>query len=75
VPELETSVFVIPRTFVKNGLDRYVVLNRIAKSVIEGWRGEHVEFVFTRAGRPIARERWWHVFYELADAPMCSARR
>ena len=55
VPELETSVFVIPRTFVKNGLDRYVVLNRIAKCVIEGCRGEHAEFVFTRAGRPIAR--------------------
>jgi integrase len=30
VPELDTSVFVIPRSFVKNGLDRYVVLNRVA---------------------------------------------
>ena len=36
----------------KNGLDRYVVLNRIAKSVIEGCRGEHAEFVFTRDGSP-----------------------
>jgi integrase len=35
VPELDTSVFVIPRAYMKNGLDRYVVLNRIAKSVIE----------------------------------------
>ncbi len=34
MPELDTSVFVIPRSYVKNGLDRYVVLNRIAKSVI-----------------------------------------
>jgi hypothetical protein len=34
VPELDTSIFVIPRSFVKNGLDRYVVLNRIAKSLI-----------------------------------------
>jgi integrase len=55
VPELETSVFVIPRTYVKNGLDRYVLLNRIAKSVIEGCRGEHPESVFTRSGRPVAR--------------------
>jgi hypothetical protein len=55
VPELETSVFVIPRDYVKNGLDRFVVLNRIAKSVIDGCRGEHSEFVFTRRGKPIAR--------------------
>jgi hypothetical protein len=32
VSELDTSVFIIPRSYVKNGLDRYVVLNRIAKS-------------------------------------------
>jgi integrase len=55
VPELDTSVFVVPRAFVKNGLDRYVVLNRIARSVIDGCRGEHPEFVFTRAGQPITR--------------------
>jgi len=47
VPELETSLFIIPRDQVKNGLERFVVLNRIAKSVIEGCRGEHQEFVFT----------------------------
>lgn len=55
VPELGTSVFVVARAFVKNGLDRYVVLNRIAKSVIDGCRGEHPEFVFTRRGKPITR--------------------
>jgi integrase len=54
VSELETSVFVIPRDFVKNGLDRYVVLNRVARSVIENCRGEHPEFVFTRDGNPVA---------------------
>lgn len=47
VPELETSVFVVPRAHVKNGMERVVVLNRIARSVIEGCRGEHPEFVFT----------------------------
>ena len=57
VPELgdNTSVFVIPREYVKNGLDRYVVLNRIAHSVIESCRGQrHPEFVFTRDGKPVA---------------------
>ncbi len=55
MPELGTSVFVVPRAFVKNGLDRFVVLNRIARSVIDGCRGEHAEFVFTRRGKPVAR--------------------
>jgi integrase len=52
--ELDTSVFIIPRDFVKNGLDRYAVLNRIARSVIESCRGEHPEFVFRRDGKPVA---------------------
>jgi hypothetical protein len=39
VPELDTSVFVIPGFAHKNGEDRLVVLNRIAKSVIEEQRG------------------------------------
>ena len=55
VPELDTSVFIIPRRFVKNGLDRYVVLNRIAISVIDDCRGAHTEFVFTRNRQPVTR--------------------
>lgn len=55
MPELDASVYVIPRSFVKNGLDRYVVLNRVAKSVIDGCRGMHAEFVFTREGKPVTR--------------------
>jgi hypothetical protein len=50
VPEFDTSVFIIPRTYVKNGLDRYVALSRIAKSGIHEQRGEHAEFVFTCEG-------------------------
>lgn len=46
VPELETSVFIIPGSRVKNGDDRLVVLNRVARSVIEAQRGKHEEFVF-----------------------------
>lgn len=53
VPELETSVFIIPGDQVKNGEDRLVVLNRTAKSVIEAVRGEHATYVFTFRDRPI----------------------
>lgn len=47
VPELGTSVFLIPKQIVKNGGERLVVLNRVAASVIEECRGNHPEFVFT----------------------------
>lgn len=54
MPELETSVFLIPADFggrhdnagVKNGDERLIVLNRFAKSVIEGQRGLDQLWVF-----------------------------
>ena len=46
VPELETSVFVIPGDRVKNGADRLVVLNSVARSIIDEQRGLHPEYVF-----------------------------
>jgi integrase len=55
IPELGTSIFVIPREHTKFELDRYVVLNRIARSVIESCRGKHPEVVFTFKGNPIPR--------------------
>lgn len=53
VPQLNTSVFIIPEERVKNGESRLVVLNHVARSVIEAVRGEHPEFVFTYCGRPV----------------------
>jgi integrase len=53
VPAFDTSVFIIPGERVKNGEDRLVVLNRVAKSVIDEVRGEHPEFVFTYRGHPV----------------------
>jgi integrase len=47
VPELGTSIFIIPGSRVKNGDERLVVLNRIARSVVEARRGWHVTNVFT----------------------------
>jgi integrase len=55
VPELGTSVFIMPVSFVKNGDERLVVLNRIAKSVVEAPRGQHATHVFTYRGKPITR--------------------
>ncbi len=46
VPELGTSVFIIPAEHVKNGEERLVVLNRVARSVIESQRGVHPVYVF-----------------------------
>jgi integrase len=53
VPELGTSVFLIPGRQVKNGEDRLVVLNRIALSVIAARRGKHARYVFAFQGRPL----------------------
>src|SRR5436190_11718309 len=61
VAELQTSVFVIPAEFggrtersgVKNREDRVVVLNDVAKRVIDAQRGLHDEFVFVASkGKP-----------------------
>ena len=53
VPELETSVFIIPGDYVKNREDRLVVLNHVAKSVIDRVRGMHQEYVFSYKGKPV----------------------
>ena len=55
VPELSTSAFIVPAHTVKNRTDRLVVLNRVAKSVIDSVRGEHPEHVFTFEGHGILR--------------------
>jgi integrase len=55
VPQLGTSVFIIPGERVKNGDERLVVLNRLAKSVVEARRGINTTHVFTCKGKPITR--------------------
>lgn len=55
IPEMGTSVFLIPGERVKNREDRLVVLNRVAKSVVEGVRGQHAEYVFVYQSNPIER--------------------
>jgi integrase len=55
VQELSTSVFIIPGERVKNGHDRLVVLNRVARSVIDARRGSDPVYVFAFEGKPITR--------------------
>jgi integrase len=55
VPELRTSVFIIPGAGVKNGDDRLVALNRVAASVVSARRGRHPTHVFAYEGERIGR--------------------
>jgi integrase len=55
VPELGTSVFIIPGEHVKNGDERLIVLNRTASSVVEAQRSKHPTHVFTYRGKPTSR--------------------
>ncbi|MCU7837557.1 MAG: tyrosine-type recombinase/integrase [gamma proteobacterium symbiont of Taylorina sp.] len=47
LPELNTSVFILPDWFTKNSEERVVVLNSVSLSVINSQRGNHPSRVFT----------------------------
>lgn len=53
VPDLASSVFVIPSDRVKNGEERLVVLNRVASAVVDSVRGQHPEYVFVFRGKAV----------------------
>ena len=53
MPELDRSVFVIPRKCVKNREDRLVVLNDVAWNVVNERRGSHPEYVFAYQGHAL----------------------
>ncbi|MEM7402023.1 MAG: tyrosine-type recombinase/integrase [Pseudomonadota bacterium] len=63
LPKLNTSIFVVPGkpipgtdwTGTKNKEDRVIVLNRIAKSVVDEVRGQHPTYVFTYRGARVNR--------------------
>lgn len=71
VPELQTSVFIIPGKGVKNRHDRLVVLNRVAEAVVAEMRGIHPEYVFTYQGNPVSRmyNRAWKKARQKAGLP------
>ena len=54
IPELERSVFDVPRENVKGRKrGRVLVCNSVAQSIIEGQRGKHAEYVFPYQGKRI----------------------
>jgi integrase len=57
VPELgdDVSVFVIPGKYTKNGKDKLVPLNRIARAAVDRQRGKHPTHVFTYEGKPVTK--------------------
>lgn len=71
VPELNTSVFIVPEELVKNGDERLVVLNRIAMSVVEDQRGVDSIHVFTFRGKPVKNmlNSAWKRAREVSELP------
>ncbi len=56
IPELpQLIVFIVPGQLVKNGDDRLVICNEIARSVVEDARGKHPTYVFSFKGKPLSR--------------------
>ena len=55
IPELNTSIFVIPEEFVKNRSDRVVVLNETALKVINDQRNKNREYVFSYKGKKLTK--------------------
>ena len=55
IPDLETSIFILPESITKTSTERVVVLNAVASRVIESRRGIHKEFVFTYRGNPVGK--------------------
>jgi integrase len=72
VPELGTSIFIIPGQRVKNRQDRLVVLNFVARAVIDEMRGVHSTHVFSYKGKPLAKmcRRAWRKAREKVGLPL-----
>ncbi len=74
IPELETSLFILPSNDqfqTKNSQERVVVLNSIARRVVNEQRGKSKEFVFTYKGRRTLRilNSGWKLARIRADLP------
>jgi integrase len=55
LPDMKTSVFILPASITKTSTERVVVLNTIARRVIESRRGKHNGYVFTYRGNAIGK--------------------
>ncbi|MBK6512200.1 MAG: tyrosine-type recombinase/integrase [Haliea sp.] len=72
IPELKTSVFVLPETISKTSTERVVVLNAIAYRVVALRRGMDREYVFGHRGKPLYRlhNSGWKTAWRKAGLPM-----
>ena len=55
IPELKTSVFILPGAITKNGQERVVALNSTAMAMVNRQRGKNDDFVFTYRGEPVTK--------------------
>lgn len=71
LPDSGTSLFVLPASVTKTRTERVVVLNTIARRVIEARRGMHKEYVFTYRGNPVGKlnNTAWKRSWRLAGLP------
>jgi integrase len=71
VPELDTAVFVLMDSVTKTRTERVVVLNTVARRVVEARRGTHPTHVFTYRGEPVARlhNSAWKRAWRAAELP------
>lgn len=77
MPELDGRIFIIPGSFRKKVRDRVmddkiVVLNDIAKSVVDSRRGIHADYVFTYRDRKVKRmnNNGWRSAWRKAGLPI-----
>lgn len=74
IPQLGASAFLVPKKYVKgikrHKIDRVIMCNAVAQSVIEQRRGQHATHVFTYRGQPIRggmNNNGWQKGRERAD--------
>lgn len=72
VPDLNTSVFILPESITKTSTERVVVLNSVASRVIESRRGIDSEYVFTYKGKPVGKlnNSAWKRSWRVSGLPM-----
>jgi len=72
LPDWETSVFILPASATKTSVERVVVLNTIARRVIEARRGIHKEYVFTYRDSRLGKlnNSAWKRGWRLAGLPI-----
>ena len=72
IPELKTSVFILPETITKTSTERVVVLNAIAYRVVASRRGIDREHVFGHRGKRLYRlhNSGWKTAWRKAGLPV-----